>query len=94
MLCLDMTKVLEKARSKGVDDIPALAAIIGINEVTLYRLNGRYMEPSLITVWKLAKYLGQPIEWFVYDDPKATRRASVPRQRKATSASRRRRAST
>jgi transcriptional regulator with XRE-family HTH domain len=94
MLCIDMAKVLKKARSKGAEDIPEIAVKIGISEVTLYRLAGRNVEPSLSTVWRLAAFLGVPIESFVSDDPKATRRPSIPRQRKADAAKvgRRRRA--
>lgn len=89
MLRLDMDKVRKRARSKGAESIPDIAEKSGVDKATLYRLASRDMEPSLTTAWRLAAFLGARIESIVHEDPQATRRPSVPRQRKAPARRRR-----
>jgi predicted transcriptional regulator len=83
MLRLNMTKVLQKARSKDATSVADIAEQTGISKATLHRLANGDKEPSLTTVWKLRSVYGGRIETYVYEDPHATRPARLPRPRKA-----------
>lgn len=91
MLCVDMDKVLKRARSKGIETIPDLAVQAGLSEPTLYRLaNGN--EPSLPTVWRIARLLGARIESILLEVPTApgAEADGAPHQRKRPAARRQR----
>lgn len=84
MLRLNMAKVLKKARSKGASTVADVAQQTGISKSTLHRLAAGAIQPSLATVWMLKTVYGGRVETYVYEDPQATRGASVPRQRQAS----------